>query len=258
MTSLGHCDALEGSDAAILLQQLVNAVEVGAQVLLSNSLEHLNRDDLVVWPLRNWEGTVILEADLNAVRESGFSNAFIGQRLLLLGQGEAGDTATSCTDSFNGKGSPASSDLQDVVGRLDLGVVDETMELGDLSFLESLITEFASWGRLPDRARVSHVRRQKCRKHVIADIIMSRDIQQSVGQCVGRSGDARDSGRQHGGPGGAITHLVSVEDKQLEKGSQVGALNLTKHVSLGKAHVGKQESANPESVTLDDEFDSGD
>ena len=133
---VGHEDRLDRRDPA-RREEAVDGAEVGGPVLLADRLDHLDRDDRVVAAACL---AVVLEADVDAVRDAGGRGAVAGQGRLLAGERQ-GRHVSPPAGRLDREGPPARADLEDGGAVADACLVEDRVDLAQLGVLERLPLE---------------------------------------------------------------------------------------------------------------------
>ena len=239
VTAVGAGDVLEGGDA-VGLEQAADRGAEGRQVLMAEGFHHLDGDALIVRALVVAE---VLELDGDAVREAGGLDAFDGEVVLGLRDGERGDAAAVLLDGVQGPAAPAGADLDDVVRRLELEEAAEGIVLVGLRLLEGVRTFPAGRG-------VHHRRVEEEAEEVVGDVVVLRDIAahhllvirtQEVADAVGDAEEPDADGLA--GRAGHARGLVDVLDEEADERVEVRGVPFALHVAFGQADVGGQHDA---------------
>src|SRR3569833_3318050 len=106
MSTFGHGEALKDGNAAVLLEEAVYTSEISSEEFLPDSFKHLDRDNLIVRPIRYGQLAVVHEEDLDAIRQTGLGDSSLGERLLLLGQSYTRYVASRLSGGGDGKRPP--------------------------------------------------------------------------------------------------------------------------------------------------------
>ena len=190
-----HRDRLQ-QHRAVGLQQVRAAREERVEVLPADGLDHLDRDELVVAAA---QVAVVLEQHGHAILEPGLAHAPHGGRVLVRGDRRRGHAAAARAGGVHGERAPARADLQQVVGRLQVELVEDQLELG-----ASRPARASCPGRVEQRAGVHHRRVEHPLEQVVAEVVVGLDV---LARCAaaccartpgGRAGTARARARGGG------------------------------------------------------------
>jgi hypothetical protein len=213
---VGHGDALEARHAPFLLQQLIHAREVRFEVRLPDGFEHLNGDDFVEGARGgHLERAVVAQQDGDFVCHAGFADPLFGEFFLLDGERERGHSTPCPLDGAHGEAAPPRADFEDVVGALDVCVVDEAVQLAHLRVVQGFVGGLGVRLGQPDGAGVGHVWREEGGEHLVGDVVVRHDVQLCVFEVVAAAHHACEPGRDCRGEGRAIAEVVSVQNKEL-------------------------------------------
>mmetsp|Transcript_37421 Transcript_37421/g.83265 ORF Transcript_37421/g.83265 Transcript_37421/m.83265 type:complete len:404 (-) Transcript_37421:1461-2672(-) len=226
-------NGLDDSPAA-WLQHVADGGEVGLEVLVADCLDHLNAHHLVVGASA-WAVPVVAEQQRDLLLQACCLDAGRGLCQLLLGQGQPSHPAAGGLSRPDGKAPPATPDLQHMVALLDLGLLDDRVNLVELGLVQGLALVMNS-------GAVRHGLIQEQRVHGVASIVVLLNvlaaalngvgscevchIQQPVPQPVEQT-----QGTAIGLSGLSIGHNHS------NQGTQVISLKVPVHIGLAQAGV---------------------
>ena len=155
---------------ATRLEHALDNGEVLAQVLVADSLNHLDRNELVKLTRHLLHLAVVAHQDLDPLLKPRARHPLRRVRKLLLADGHARHPAAAALRGAHGQAAPAAADLEDVVRRLELELVDDEVELVELRLVERVL------GRLEVGARVHPRLVEEEPVHVVAQVVVLRNV----------------------------------------------------------------------------------
>src|ERR1700730_18347058 len=152
---------------AVVVEQLVALAEKRIVEADPDMLEHPDRDDAVEI---SRDVAIVLQMELDLVGQSFFARAPVGERVLLSGKSDPGDTCAANVREVKRKPAPAAADIEHALILRNEKLCREMAFLGELRVIERLT------GVLEIGAAVLAVGVQKeCIKLTI-EIVMVRDV----------------------------------------------------------------------------------
>ena len=120
--------------AAPVLEQRTQTPEVAGQVLVTNRLEHLARDNAVKRSLAlgALDVAIVLQTELNQVVHAGGLGARARDGELLFGQRDTDHAAADPLRDAHAHGAPTAADLKHAVRGQQPGASDDLIELAEL------------------------------------------------------------------------------------------------------------------------------
>ena len=239
VTAVRTGDVLERGDT-VLLEQTANRSAEGGQVLMAEGFHHLDGDAFVVESLVVAE---ILELHGDAICEPRGLDAFDGEVVLGFRNGERSDAAAVLLDGVQSPTTPAGTDLDDMVGGLELEEAAERLVLVGLRLLERV-------GAVPARRGIHHRRIQEETEEVVGDVVVLRDVTthgllvvrtEKVADAVGDTEQADADGLA-----GRARHawgLIDILDEEPDEGVEVGRIPFAFHIAFGEADIRREHDA---------------
>ena len=124
---------------AVRRQQLVDDGKVVGQVLQAHVLEHAHAGDAVELARHV---AVVLQADLDQVRQAGRRHALARQRILVFRQGHAHAAGAILLCGTDDERTPAAADVEQGLARLQLDFLQDMVDLLDLRLRQRFIAMF--------------------------------------------------------------------------------------------------------------------
>ena len=239
---VGDQDRLNAGDTA-RLEHAVDRGEVGAELLLADRLEHLDRRHLGVVAVVH---SVVLLDDLHSVGETLHCDPLAGERRLLGGDRQAGDAAAGRTGSVQRESAPAAADLEHVIGDCELQLIADPLQLRALRVCER---------RIPlgeDPAGIGHRLVEHQLEELIAEVVVVRNVPSSAKQPVAavRPRPCLDHPAHETVPRNCG---LGVAQEQREEPHQVVGVPLAGGVRLAEADLAARREAPEECAVVDPE-----
>ena len=176
------------------------------------------------------EVAVVLQQHGHAVLEPGLAHAPHGGRVLVLGDRRRGHAAAARAGGVQRQRAPARADLQQVVGRLQVELVVDQLELGHRGLLERHPRP------LEQRAGVHHRRVEHPLEEVVAEVVVGLDVLARAPRRVAHERLARAQVRlaHRGEPAARGVELVDVAGGDAQHGGQVRGVPEPLRVGLGE------------------------
>ncbi len=148
-------------------EQLRAGAEEDVEVLPADRLDHLDRDELRVAPA---QVAVVLDQHLDAVFEAGRAHALARHGVLLCRDRGGGHAAAVLPGGMDGERAPAAADLDEMVVGAQLELAADPVELRELGLVQRHPR------LLEQRARVGHRLVEEEPEHVVAEVVVRRDV----------------------------------------------------------------------------------
>ena len=180
------------------LDRVVQDLGVGAVVLLADVLTDLEGADGVEGRPAGDLGDlpVVLQPDLEAVRQAALVDALVDELLLLGGDGHANDLDAVVLGGVQGKRAPAAADVEEAHARREAELGADQVELVPLRVLERVRrVRRAEVGR-----RVGHLRLEDQRVELVGQVVVVADRTAVAQLAVQTATDARLRGGQRRRP----------------------------------------------------------
>ncbi len=189
---------------AVVRQQVANTAEIGRQVGLAHVLEHADAGNAV-----ELAGgvAVVLEADLDAVRQPGSFYALRGEVELVLRKRDAHAARAELLRGAQHQRAPAAADIEERLPRLEPDPGQDVVDLLQLRGSKVFIA------LLEVRARVDHVRVEPELVEVVRDVVVILDRRLvfllGMGEVLGHAGEGA-AGTARGRGGEAVSNVDDV------------------------------------------------
>ena len=164
---IGGGDAVLQGQAA-RLEQAVDDLEVGRQVLQADMLEHADRADPVV-DLGSGDVAVVGQPDLDPILQARLPDPLAGELELVLRQGHAEHPGAMVLRRVDRQGAPAAADVEQAHARAQPQLATHMLELGLLGLRQGFVASREIG------AGIDHRRIEPARIEVVGDVVVILD-----------------------------------------------------------------------------------
>ena len=218
--------------------------EIRIDEVMPDRFDHLDRDGLVELP---GQVAVILEQHRDALRQALGGDALDGVVVLRARNGGGRDAASVVFGRVNRKPAPSRSNLDQVIGRAQLELAADAIDLRQRRLLERRV------GALEDRARVHQGAIENQLEEIVAEVVMRRDVALAAGfgvaiQVVEEAADGTGQARE-----AAVhaLHHVAVANHDLHERGQIVRRPRAGHVRFAGADTAGEREVGIEAAVPD-------
>ena len=160
---------------AVGLEQFIDLAEIGGQKIMTDRLDHFDRDQLVVLPfqravIRHQHGDLILQA--------GLGHTLRGQPVLLLRNRGGGDLHPVVMGGMDRETAPATADFDHMLAGAQVQLATDGVILG--------LLRLGQTGRIAgeNAGRIGHAVVQEQLEEFVAQVVVGRDVPAAAFDCV--------------------------------------------------------------------------